>query len=47
MRTKEKISLMALIVMTFLLVPIASYSCTTILVGKSLTEDGSVLHAHN
>ena len=43
----EKIALMGLIVTVFLLAPIASYSCTTILVGKSLTEDGSVIHAHN
>ncbi len=47
MRRKDKISLIALIVMTFLSAPLTSFSCTTILAGKSVTEDGSVMHGHN
>ncbi len=38
--------LLAVIVATFL-GPAPVESCTTILVGKSLTADGSVIHAHN
>ena len=46
-RMRRKVSLVALMVMALLLVPIASYSCTTVLVGKAVTADGSVMHAHN
>ena len=44
---RRKVTLVALMVMALLLVPIASYSCTTVLVGKAVTADGSVMHAHN
>ena len=46
-RMRRKVSLVALMVMALLLVPIASYSCTTVLAGKTVTADGSVMHAHN
>ena len=46
-RMRGKVSLVTLMVMALLCVPIASYSCTTVLVGKDVTADGSVMHAHN
>lgn len=36
-----------LLVITFVFSTFTAFSCTTILVGKELTIDGSVIHAHN
>lgn len=44
---RGQVSLVVLMVMALLLVPIASYSCTTVLIGKEVTADGAVIHAHN
>lgn len=34
-------------VIALLMLPITSDSCTTVLIGKDMTADGSVIHAHN
>jgi len=46
---KEKTakSIVFQILLALLFLPIAGYSCTTILIGSKLTADGSVIHAHN
>lgn len=45
---KNKLVKNLIILMTcFLLISINSFACTTILIGKNLTADGSVIHAHN
>lgn len=44
---KRRAFFLSFIVFALLVVPIASYSCTTVLVGKDMTADGSVIHAHN
>ncbi len=44
---RGKLSLVIIMVMALLSVPIASHSCTTVLIGKEMTADGSVIHAHN
>jgi len=46
-RVRGKMLFAISVILAFLLVPIANYSCTTILVGKVVTSDGSVIHAHN
>jgi hypothetical protein len=42
----KRIAITALVFMFFLF-PVISEGCTTILVGKNATADGSVLHGHN
>jgi len=42
-----KASVIISAVIALLLLPITSYSCTTVLIGKDMTADGSVIHAHN
>jgi hypothetical protein len=42
-----KASVIISAVIALLLLPITSDSCTTVLIGKDMTADGSVIHAHN
>ena len=36
-----------ILMITLLFVTVTGHSCTTILVGKGLTIDGAIIHAHN
>ena len=44
---RRRLWLAVLMVLTVLLDPITSYSCTSVLSGKGVTVDGSVILAHN
>ncbi len=46
-KDKTTKSIVFQIFLALLFLPIAGYSCTTILIGSKLTADGSVIHAHN
>lgn len=47
MNKNKLMKILLLVLVSFLLISITSFSCTTILIGKELTVDGSVIHAHN
>ncbi len=47
MSIRRRLWLAVLMVLTVLLDPITSYSCTSVLSGKGVTVDGSVILAHN
>jgi dipeptidase len=47
LRRRSAVALVASLLLAALLLAAPAKPCTTILVGKSLTADGSVMHAHN